>query len=102
MYQVEYSALGEQSLGAIPGVADRDAIVRRVAELQSNPYRSRALRYGFEPYRRARAAGGRYRIFFAVDENAAVVRIEYIGMRNPGSAQDAYAVFERLLLENRL
>ena len=54
------------------------------------------LKHGLAPYRRARAAG-RYRIFFTVDENRAVVHIAFIGIRAPGQVQDAYASFLRLM-----
>lgn len=101
MYATKYTPLALRQLRAVATDSDRNAIVSRIKEIQADPYRTRALRYGLEPYRRAKAAG-RYRIIFAVDEGKATLRIAFIGIRMPDSAQDAYSAFERLLPENRL
>ena len=102
MYQIGYTPLALRQLASVASDDDRNAIVRRVAELAIKPYHTRALKYESALYRRARAAGGRYRIFFRIDDDNATVKIEFIGMRIPGNEQDAYAVFRRLLTESGL
>ena len=100
MWQITYTPLALQQLKDVAHREDRSAIVSRIMELANNPYVSRALKYELAAYRRARAAGGRYRIFFTIDNST--VRIEFIGMRIPSSGQDAYASFRHLLTENKL
>ena len=102
MYQIGYTPIALQQLTNVASDDDRSAIVRRVAELAINPYHTRALKYDSALYRRAKAAGRRYRIFFRIDEDNATVKIEFIGMRIPGNAQDAYATFRRSLTESGL
>ena len=96
MYRIEYSELARRQLDGIVSEADRIAVNRRIGEIRRAPFRTRALKHGLEPYRRAKAAG-RYRIFFTVDENSAVVQIAFIGIRAPDQVQDAYATFLRLM-----
>ena len=100
MYQIRYTPLALQQLKDVPQSEDRVAIINRIIALAINPYEARALKYELASYRRARAAGGQYRIFFRIDN--ATVRIEFIGMRIPGSGQDAYALFRRMLTESSL
>ncbi len=102
MYQIGYTPLALQQLTNVASDDDRNAIVRRVAELAINPYHTRAPEYERALYRRAKAAGGRYRILFRIAEDNATVKIEFIGMRIPGNEQDAYAAFRRLLTESGL
>lgn len=96
MYRIEYSELARRQLEGIISETDRNAVGRRIGEIRRAPFRTRALKHGLEPYRRAKAAG-RYRIFFTVDENNGVVHIAFIGIRMPGEVQDAYATFLRLM-----
>ena len=98
MYRIGFTQLAQQQLADVSLDADRNAIVRRIRELERNPYQTRALKYESESYRRARAAGARWRIFFKIEDNA-TIRIEFIGMRIPGSEQDAYTAFRRFLAE---
>ena len=98
MYQISYTPLALQQLKDVPQSEDRIAIVRRIMELATNPYGTRALKYELTSYRRAKAAGKRYRIFFRIDD--ATVRIEFIGMRTMDSGQDAYAAFRHMLTES--
>lgn len=98
MYQIRYTPFALQQLKDVSQNEDRSAIVHRIKALENNPYGTRALKYELASYRRARAAGGRYRIFFRIE--GATVRIEFIGMRIPGSGQDAYASFRRMLTES--
>ena len=98
MYQIRYTPFALQQLKDVSQSEDRSAIVHRIKELANNPYATRALKCELASYRRARAAGGRYRIFFRIED--AMVRIEFIGMRIPGNGQDAYASFRRMLTEN--
>ncbi len=100
MYQISYTPLALQQLKDVSQREDRVAIIHRIVALAINPYEARALKYELASYRRARAAGGQYRIFFRIDD--ATVRIEFIGMRIPGSGQDAYALFRRMLTESNL
>ena len=96
MYRIEYSELARRQLDGIVSEADRIAVNRRIEEIRRAPFRTRALKHGLEPYRRAKAAG-RYRIFFTVDESNEVVQIAFIGIRAPDQVQDAYATFLRLM-----
>ena len=96
MYRIEYSELARRQLEGIISETDRNAVGRRIGEIRRAPFRTRALKHGLEPYRRAKAAG-HYRIFFTVDENSAVVHTAYIGIRAPDQVQDAYATFLRLM-----
>ena len=98
MYHIGYTPFALQQLKDVSQSEDRIAIVRRIMELATNPYGARALKYELASYRRAKAAGGRYRIFFRIDD--ATVRIEFIGTRIPGSDQDAYTSFRRMLTES--
>ena len=98
MYEIRYTASALQQLRNVSQSEDRSAIVHRIRELANNPYGTRALKYELASYRRARAAGGRYRIFFRIE--GGTVRIEFIGMRIPGNDQDAYASFRRMLTES--
>lgn len=100
MYRISYTPLALQHLKDVSQSEDRVAIIHRIMALANNPYETRALKYELASYRRARAVGGQYRIFFRIDD--AAVRIEFIGMRIPGSGQDAYALFRRMLTESNL
>lgn len=100
MHEIRYTTSALQQLRDVSQSEDRSALVRRIMELASNPYGTRALKYELTSYRRAKAAGGRYRIVFRID--GATVRIEFIGMRIPGSDQDVYASFRRMLTESNL
>ena len=100
MYQISYTPLALQQLKDVSQREDCVAIIHRIVTLAINPYEARALKYELASYRRARAAGGQYRIFFRIDD--ATVRIEFIRMRIPGSGQDAYALFRRMLTESNL
>ena len=98
MYQIEYVPLALQQLRELPSNSDRSTIIRRIRELSENPHAARELKYELVSYRRARA-GGQYRIFFRVDEDSTTVQILFIGVRMPGSEQDAYVAFRRWLTE---
>lgn len=100
MHEIRYTTSALQQLRDVSQSEDRSALVRRIMELASNPYGTRALKYELTSYSRAKAAGGRYRIVFRID--GATVRIEFIGMRIPGSDQDVYASFRRMLTESNL
>ena len=100
MYRFSYTPLALQQLKDVSQSEDRVAIIHRIMALANNPYETRALKYELASYRRARAVGGQYRIFFRIDD--AVARIEFIGMRIPGGGQDAYALFRRMLTESNL
>ena len=100
MYQIRYTPLALEQLMNVPSDDDRNAIVRLISELTRDPYQTRALKYESAPYRRARAAGGKYRIFFWINEDNTTIGIEFIGIRVPGGEQDAYATFRGFLAEN--
>ena len=95
MYHAEYTPQALQDLRAISSEADRGAVTRRIKNLEAAPYDSKDLKYDLEGYRRAKAAGKRYRILFRIDEPDATIQIVLIGLRKPGDEQDAYERLRR-------
>lgn len=95
MFKIGYTAEASQSLEGLPMKADRNAVVRRIKELRGDPYHAKALKYDLEGIHRAKAAGGRLRIFFRIDEPNATIQIILIGFRKPGDELDAYEMLRR-------
>lgn len=95
-YTVKYSEEAVQDLDAISDAATREVIVRRSAELRTDPLtRGKALTGDLKGYRSDRAAGQRYRIIYRVFEQAGDVVVVVIGIRKGGDRRDAYAVASR-------
>ena len=96
MYHAEYTPQALQDLRGISSGADRGAVTRRIKALEADPYHSKDLKYNLEGHRRVKAAGGRYRILFRIDEPDATIQIVLIGLRKPGDEQDAYERLRRI------
>ena len=96
MYRAEYTPQALQDLRGISSETDRDVVTRRIKALEADPYHSRELGYDLEGYRRAKAAGRRYRILFRIDEPGAAIQIVLIGLRKPDEEQDAYERLRRI------
>ena len=95
MFRIEYTPEALQGLKAVPSEVDRNAVVHRIKELRGDPYHAKALKYDLEGYHRAKAAGGRCRILFRINEPDATVQIVLIGLRSPGDELDAYEMLRR-------
>ena len=54
----------------------------------------KALGDPLEDHRSVRAARGRYRILYRVED---IVRVDFLGPRRPGHETDVYAVAEKLV-----
>ena len=75
---------------------DRGVILDGIRIIHATPYREGTrLTEDLAGYRRLKK--GRYRVFYRVDEDQALIRILFIGFRKEGDKSDAYRLFRKLI-----
>lgn len=96
-YRVTLTKTVSEALQRIEKRAQKQ-IIDKLRDLEESPLnRGSALLGELQGYRDVRAAGQRYRIIYAVEEDRVVVLVVYVGMRKDGDKNDVYAIAKKLL-----
>ena len=97
-YHVEVTPTARDALAAITDKRIQRNIFNRLLRLEKDPDRQgEPLSGNLDGYRSVRAANERYRIIYRIQDDAAVVSVEFIGIRREGSKSDVYVLFSDII-----
>lgn len=86
------------ALRSIRDKREQQLVIRRIDGLAEDPDKQgKTLRGELTGYRSVRAAGQRYRVIFALEENRVVVTVVALGRRTEGDRKDIYELARKIL-----
>lgn len=97
-YRVALREAARSDLAAIKDARTRKAVSNRLVRREEEPkQQGKPLSATLRGFYSVRAAGGRYRIIYALEELQNLVIVVVIGIRKEGDKRDAYAVARKRL-----